>query len=314
MPRRSSARGALGALARPPPGDSLALGLRGARPRRRGTPARCATRRWRSRRSAPPTSDSRARWRRRSGEYRVVAQLRRAGHWTEVASTCYRVAEYRPPEFLVDVTGRQRRAGIAGDSVPRSVEARYLFGAPMGRAGVRWTLRQQSASPGGARYPRHRRLLPAETGWWYEELGERVRHRSRSRPSGIDTLDAGGRLSAPRSRWARPSRAASRATLEATVTDVNRQTVSASTSLHRASGRLLSRRQARRAELLLDGRHARSRVQVIAVRPDGDRVHGRAGRPAPSCGASGTQVRRERDGYGELVGEWVSDTVGRGAR
>ncbi len=50
-------------------------------------------------------------------------------------------------------------------------------------------------------------------------------------------------------------------------------------------------------------------VQVIAVRPGGERVTG--------VRVAGTvvrrewhQVRRERDGYSELVGEWVSDTVG----
>ena len=50
-------------------------------------------------------------------------------------------------------------------------------------------------------------------------------------------------------------------------------------------------------------------MQVIAVRPGGERVTG--------VRVNGTvvrrewhQVRRDREGYGELVGEWVSDTVG----
>jgi hypothetical protein len=52
------------------------------------------------------------------------------------------------------------------------------------------------------------------------------------------------------------------------------------------------------------------RVGVVAVRPDGGRV--------PGVKVTGTVVRREwhsvrrdRAGYGELVGEWVSDTVAR---
>ena len=52
------------------------------------------------------------------------------------------------------------------------------------------------------------------------------------------------------------------------------------------------------------------RVGVIAVRPDGGRV--------PGVRVAGAIVRREwhsvqrdRAGYGELVGEWVSDTVAR---
>ena len=44
------------------------------------------------------------------GTYEVAVELRREGKWTEIASAWYRVAEYRPPEFLVDVVGRLRRA------------------------------------------------------------------------------------------------------------------------------------------------------------------------------------------------------------
>ena len=43
---------------------------------------------------------------------------------------------------------RQRPATSPGIRSAASVEARYLFGAPMGRAAVRWTLRQQSTWPG----------------------------------------------------------------------------------------------------------------------------------------------------------------------
>ena len=44
------------------------------------------------------------------GSYSVRVQLRRGGEWLELAAASYRVAEYRPPEFLVDADDRQRAA------------------------------------------------------------------------------------------------------------------------------------------------------------------------------------------------------------
>jgi hypothetical protein len=38
------------------------------------------------------------------GIYRVAVELRRNGAWAELATASYRVAEYRPPEFLVTAT------------------------------------------------------------------------------------------------------------------------------------------------------------------------------------------------------------------
>ena len=99
----------------------------------------------------------------------------------------------------------------------------------------------------------------------------------------------------------------SRATVEATVTDVNRQTVSASASVvvHPAAFYLGVKPEGESWFWTAD---KPASVGVIAVRPDGERVSG--------VSVSGVivrrewhQVRRERAGYAELVGEWVSDTV-----
>jgi uncharacterized protein YfaS (alpha-2-macroglobulin family) len=239
------------------------------------------------------------------GEYRVAIQLRREGKWSDISSTGYRIAEYRPPEFLVDVTADSGRY-FAGDSVRASVEARYLFGAPMGRAAVRWTLRQQSTWPGEVEIPGTDGFYTSETGWWYEEMDE-------SSPpvqiaaSGVDTLDAGGRLPLhlrlAETQRGRPSQA----TLEATVVDVNRQTVSASASVlvHPADFYVGAKPEGT-GYFWTAGTPVT--VSVIAVKPDGARL--------PGVKVGGTVVRREwhsvrrdREGYGELVGEWVSDTV-----
>ena len=99
-----------------------------------------------------------------------------------------------------------------------------------------------------------------ETGWWYEESGE-GNPPVQIAASGVDTLDATGRLPLRLKLGETVRGRPSRATLEATVVDVNRQTVSASASLDGASGGLLPRRQAR-------GRRATS------------------GRPARRCGSA----------------------------
>jgi uncharacterized protein YfaS (alpha-2-macroglobulin family) len=298
--------GPLGALARPGASDSLRWRFE-ARADGTGPPA--ALRDTTVALSAFGTADQRFTVPAAAplGEYRVVTQLRRAGRWTEVASTSYRVAEYRPPEFLVDVTA-DSGSRYAGDSVTAGVEARYLFGAPMGRAAVRWTLRQQTAWPYEIGIPGTDDFYVGETGWWYEDAGE-ASPPVQIAATGVDTLDAAGhlalRLKLGESVRGRPAYA----TVEATVVDVNRQTVSASASLvvHPADF-YLAARPAGESYFWTAGTPVR--VGVVAVRPDGVRV--------PGVAVTGTIVRREwhsvrrdRAGYGELVGEWVSDTVAR---
>ncbi|HEU5040042.1 MAG TPA: alpha-2-macroglobulin family protein, partial [Gemmatimonadales bacterium] len=222
-------------------------------------------------------------------------------------STFYRVAEYRPPEFLVDVAAD---SGIrfAGDTVAGAVEARYLFGAPMGRAAVSWTLRRQSVPSWELDIPGTDGFELTEEGFWYEEFSPRMPAVQVS-ASGLDTHDARGRLGLRLPLGAGERGRPSRATFEATVTDVNRQTVSSSTSMlvHPAAFYLGAR---------ADGKSwfwaagTPTSVSVIAVRPDGTRVPGVAVR-GTVVRREWHQVRRERAGYAELVGDWVSDTVAR---
>jgi uncharacterized protein YfaS (alpha-2-macroglobulin family) len=97
--------------------------------------------------------------------------------------------------------------------------------------------------------------------------------------------------------------------VQATVTDVNRQNVSSSASVvvHPASFYIGAKVEG--PEWFWKAGTPVT-LRVIAVRPTGERVSG--------VRVSGVierrewhQVRREREGYGELVGEWVTDTVAR---
>jgi len=239
------------------------------------------------------------------GTYELAVQLRRGGRWTDVATTSYRVAEYRPPEFLVDVT-TDSGPRFARDSFRTAVEARYLFGAPMGRAAVSWTLRQQAAA-GAPAIPRTEGFYLGDTGWWWEETNDRSAVQVTA--SGTDTLDAGGRL-ALRLPLGEPAKGRpALATFEATVKDVNRQTVSASASVivHPAAFYLGARPESK-GYFWTEGTPVT--VGVIAVRPDGSRVTG-VGVDGAVVRREWHQIHREREGYGETLGEWVSDTVAR---
>ena len=241
------------------------------------------------------------------GYYQVGVSLKRQGEWKEIAQTRYRVAEYRPPEFLVDVTA-DTLPKYDGDSLSARVSARYLFGAPMGRARVTWTLRQTALSPWSHRVPNTDGFFIGSQGWWWDEY-EGGSGGTSVTESHVDTLDTGGELAIRAPLKVVEEGKATQATLEAVVTDVNRQTVYAAASavVHPAEFYLGARPEG--AAYFWRAGTAQT-IRVIAVRPDGHRLDG--------VTVNGTlvrrewhQVRRQQGGYSELVGEWVSDTVGR---
>jgi len=123
------------------------------------------------------------------GTYSVSLQLKR-GDWQDVATTSYRVAEYRPPEFLVNVT-TDSGPRFSGDSLRATVEARYLFGAPMARAVVNWTLNVTPGSVWGLDIPGLDRYYLGENGWWWEDWTPRARRRAVSRQASIPSTRPG---------------------------------------------------------------------------------------------------------------------------
>ncbi len=240
------------------------------------------------------------------GYYQVTVSLRRQGEWKELASARYRVAEYRPPEFLVDVVA-DTAPKLTGDTLTATVSARYLFGAPMGRAKVTWTLRQTPVETWAFELPGVEGFYVGAQGWWWEEF--QSENKTTVSESRVDTLDAGGHLTVRVPLELAQTGSAAQASFEAVVTDVNRQTVyaSASVRVHPADFYLGAKSEGE--EYFWKAGTPRT-VRVIAVRPDGRRLSG--------ISSSGVlirrewhQVRREHDGWAELVGEWVSDTVAR---
>ncbi|HEY2806563.1 MAG TPA: MG2 domain-containing protein [Gemmatimonadales bacterium] len=239
------------------------------------------------------------------GTYRVGIQLKRGGDWLELGSAYYRVAEYRPPEFLVTVTA-DSAPHIAGDSMIGNVEARYLFGAPMGHAAVQWTLRRSPMWVSQLEIPGTGGWELGEGGWWWEDEDEDA-PRAETVSRGSDTLDASGHLRLA-SLIAPPVKGrAARLTIEVTATDVNRQTVTSAASVvvHPAAFYIA----ARTAGDEYFWRSGVSQViQAFAVRPDGRRL---AGIPLQGriVRREWHRVQRSRNGVDEQVGDWVSDTV-----
>jgi len=237
------------------------------------------------------------------GQYRVSVDLREGGDWIEIAQSDYRVAEYRPPEFLVDATPRQQDR-LAGDTLTVNVEARYLFGAPMGRAQVDWTARERPTTAAAIGIPDTDGYFLGVWGRWWEEEADIA---PRTLVGGQDTLDAEGRLTLdvemPAPRGGRPARA----TVQATVIDINRQAVSAAATVtvHPAEFYVGARPEGERYFWRAGEEQT---VSLIAVRPDGQRVAG-VRIDGVAVRREWHRVRRERDGRSELVGEWVTDTV-----
>jgi uncharacterized protein YfaS (alpha-2-macroglobulin family) len=199
----------------------------------------------------------------RLGHYSIQLQLRTLGDTIMAASGAFRVGEYRAPEFLVDLAPADSTPRYARDTVTAVVAARYLFGAPMANARVEWSTMATELSAGEFD-------IPSTEGWVVGESADGWSHRDArvvGKP-GAATLDSAGRatlrVAVPDGLPARPSRVE----INAAVTDVNRQSVTASTSI-----------VVHPADIYVAARHAKGSslwrvgtpqpIEVRAVRPDG---------------------------------------------
>jgi uncharacterized protein YfaS (alpha-2-macroglobulin family) len=239
------------------------------------------------------------------GDYTVAIHFKWQNEWLELASAMYRIAEYRPPEFLVGVSA-DSGPYYSGDKLKASVEARYLFGAPMGRAAVGWTARMVSTGGWETNIPGLSEYYVGDTGYWWEENSQQPGVTVLA--SGTDTLDAAGRFQVEVPLNASFNGKAARATIQAIVTDVNRQAVGNAVSvLVHPADFYLGARPLGTDYFWKEG--TSQQIAVVAADP--------GGRLRSGVKVQGTivrrewhQVHRERAGMAEQVGEWVMDTVG----
>lgn len=236
------------------------------------------------------------------GQYDVRLSLKRDGEWHVMSSTSYQVAEYRPPEFLVDVNA-DTRPRFAGDTLSANISARYLFGAPMAGAQVRWLVQHRSMSPWELEIP--------NTDNWeiggYDEEYDWEEPRTAVATERVDSLDAGGALDIKVAMPVPTGGRAARTGIIAVVSDANRQTVTAGRSVivHPAAFYIAAKT---RGEDYFWRAGTPVEVDVIAVRPTGERVSGVAVQGAV-IRREWHQVRRTRGGQVSDMGGWVSDTV-----
>ena len=243
------------------------------------------------------------------GMYQVDISVKHENNWQSVASTTYQVAEYRPPEFLVEVSADQA-ARYGGDTVTVNVSGRYLFGAPMAGAPVRWVVQTRPVSVWELNIPGFDNWTwnIGESAWLdYDYYDYRSDDEVTVVQEDSDTLNARGSYNL-RVVMPEPRRGAgSRTSIIAVVSDANRQTVAAGRSIvvHPAELYIAARNKGdsyfwRAGEPVT--------LEILAVRPNGERVSGTTVE-GHVYRREWHRVRRNRNGQMEEVGSWVADTV-----
>ncbi len=183
------------------------------------------------------------------------------GSTGHIASTSVRLAEYQPSEFKVGVE-TSKPSYVRGDPASFTVHGDYLFGAPMGGAGTRYTVTrgETSFTPPGAED------LVVDDGTYYDGLPD-----APSRATELDAkevkLDAKGTFGANMALALPGQRGPEVVTVEAEVTDLTRQSIAGRSSVvvHPADFYV--------AEEPLDGyffdKGKPIRVGVAAITPEG---------------------------------------------
>ncbi|GMU59923.1 MAG: hypothetical protein AMXMBFR34_16860 [Myxococcaceae bacterium] len=162
-----------------------------------------------------------------TGYFRVEARGSAPGGNVETSSS-FRVEEYRAPQFRVDVE-TPKKSLVAGDTFEGNVFARYLFGGAMNDAQVKWSAHKASTSF-------HAEIAPdftfSQETWWWDD--DRPDDASGFFASGEGRVDSKGAFAVKAGTTDAPGEKPYEYTLEAEVTDVNRQTVAgrASVTVH----------------------------------------------------------------------------------
>ena len=141
-----------------------------------------------------------------------------------VATTRFTVAEFRAPEFEVEVTAAETDY-VSGETIAAEVEARFFFGGAVADAGVEWAA---LASPTAIRVEGYENYSFSDHDYYWNRADgyrEPLRARSEARTdvSGVAHFDVPAALEA--------DEGTQRFTISATVTDANAQAVANSTAV-----------------------------------------------------------------------------------
>ncbi|MBI3203583.1 MAG: Ig-like domain-containing protein [Myxococcales bacterium] len=139
-------------------------------------------------------------------------------------SEYFEVAEYRPAEFKVSAES-DRPEYVRGDRARWTARGDYLFGAPMGKAGVRYTISRSTTyfSPPGSEG------FVTDGGEYFADREDAERGAGQLEQK-TGKLDVQGKIAAEVSLAMPAQRGPELVTLDAEVTDVSRQALGGSTS------------------------------------------------------------------------------------
>lgn len=176
----------------------------------------------------------------------------------------FRVEAYRAPQFQVDVKMRASDV-VAGDPLQATVLARYLFGGAMSDADVKWTATRSTMDytpPGNEGFAFGSRT------WWWDDGNPRP--TTEVIGGGEAKVDATGSWIVDMGKAEAPASKTWSYTVEAEVSDVNRQRLAnrSSATVHPAAYYV----GARQAGTGFAETGKESRIELIATRPDGKRV------------------------------------------
>ncbi|MCB9744999.1 MAG: Ig-like domain-containing protein, partial [Alphaproteobacteria bacterium] len=129
------------------------------------------------------------------------------------------VFAYRAPSFRVDVAGPEHLS--AGDTLKATGQGRYLFGAAMGGAEAKWSVRATEVEPNIPHHEGYRFTSGGGRAWW-----ERVYYPTELVDSGEGKLDDKGELPISLEIPTTETPATRELEIEVTVTDLSRQRIS----------------------------------------------------------------------------------------
>lgn len=155
------------------------------------------------------------------GDYSISVRARVENYYNAVAGNSFLVAEFRKPEFQVEMsTGKP--SYINGDAIDVTVESTFYFGGAVPGAPVEWSV---MASPYAPRVEGFERYSFGDYDYWRQAVSTtpiRATGTSVTGPDGIARFGIPAALQA--------SEGAMLFTLSATVTDSNAQAVASSTT------------------------------------------------------------------------------------
>ena len=201
------------------------------------------------------------------GVYSVHVDAAVYDAWQNAGEASFQLAEYRAPEFETSLT-LDTTARYLGDTLRARATGRYYFGAPMSGGVIHWSAYTFDADrtftvPG----------LP--TGFAIGETwvgGETQPGRSETL-AGVDTLDAAGSVQLRIPTRAGTSAWPARVDVSVSVDDLNRRSVASAQSIVLHSSNLyIAVRDSNPSWYWMP--NDMRRFDVLAVRPDGNRVPG----------------------------------------